>query len=48
MFEYASMHNACKLHVMLDSNVMKTHFRKKKICTCHILVMSCYIPVIDW
>jgi hypothetical protein len=49
MFEYASMHNTCKLDVMLDSNVMKTHFRRKKLympytchelplCTCHRLV----------
>jgi hypothetical protein len=27
MFEYASIHNTCKLHVMLDSKVIKTQFR---------------------
>jgi hypothetical protein len=27
MFEYSSIHSTCKLHVMLDSKVMKTQFR---------------------
>jgi hypothetical protein len=27
MFEYASIHNTCKQHVMLDSKVIRTQFR---------------------
>jgi hypothetical protein len=27
MFEYTSIHNTCKLHVMLDSKVIKTQLR---------------------
>ena len=45
MFEYASIHNTCKLHDMLDSNVMKTHFRKKNMYmpyTCHELLYTCH------
>jgi len=45
MFEYASIHNTCKLHDMLDSNVMKTHFRRKNMYipyTCHELLYTCH------
>ena len=33
---------------MLDSKVIKTQFGIDWVCTCHILVISCYIPIIAW
>ncbi len=45
-------HNTCKLHVMLDSKVIKTQFRLDSVYTCHMMLytcqpgISCYPPAI--
>ena len=45
MFEYYIIHNRCKLHVMLDSKVIKTQFRLDMVYTCHMVVYTPHIPV---
>ena len=42
MFEYASIHNTCELHVMLDSKVIKTQFRLDSVYTCHMMLYTCH------
>ena len=58
MFEYAGIHNTCNLHDMLDSKVLKTHFRKKKYVYAIYLAwatiyqsytgISCHAPAWFW
>jgi hypothetical protein len=43
MLEYASIHNTCKLHVVLDSKVIKTQFRLDSVYTCHMMLCPCHI-----
>ena len=48
MLQYAGIHNTCNLHDMLDSKVLKTHFRKKNMympSTWHELLYTCHILV---
>jgi hypothetical protein len=44
MFEYASIHNTCKLHNMLDSEskVIKIQFSLDSVYTCHMMLYTCH------
>jgi hypothetical protein len=42
MFEYTSIHNTCKLRVVLDSKVIKTQLRLDLVNTCHMLLYTCH------